>query len=107
MDFDPKDVVYTNGEVLVACSASPAQAIYIQNGRIVSIGPNDDVLNAAGAGIPRINLKGAVVIPGLIDTHPHLLHFAAFEASQLDISKAENHFKILNAIHKRSGETLR
>ena len=55
-----------------------AEAILLRDGRVAAVGSNEEVLAAAGSGVERQSLDGATVIPGLIDTHPHLAHFAAF-----------------------------
>ncbi|GIJ81526.1 hypothetical protein Asppvi_000025 [Aspergillus pseudoviridinutans] len=96
------DVIYMDGEVIVNANVPPAQAILIQAGRVAAVGSNEDVLRAGRPDTPCVNLSGAVVIPGLIDTHPHLLHFAAFKASLLDITKARNHAEIVEAIRRRA-----
>jgi predicted amidohydrolase YtcJ len=95
------DVVYTDGEIIIHANAPPAQAIFIQAGRVAAVGSNAEVLlAAAGKGVPTISLDGAVVMPGLVDTHPHLLHFAAFAGSLLDITNAKDHSDILNVIRE-------
>jgi predicted amidohydrolase YtcJ len=45
------------------------------------------------------------VLPGLIDTHPHLLHFAAMAEPLVDITDATTHAEILERIHVRARET--
>ncbi|KAL4798702.1 amidohydrolase 3 [Aspergillus venezuelensis] len=96
----PVDVVYTDGEIIVSPTVPAAQAIFIQAGHVAAVGSNEEVILAAGESIPTVSLKGAVVIPGLIDTHSHLLHFTAFTGSLRDITKAKDHADILNAIRQ-------
>ena len=38
----------------------------------------------AGKGAREIDLDGATVLPGLIDTHPHLLHFGGSDVLAAD-----------------------
>ena len=45
-------------------------ALVIEGGRIVSVGPSVDV--AAPAGAEDVDLRGKVLIPGLVDSHSHL-----------------------------------
>src|ERR1035438_1163084 len=46
------------------------QAIVIEDGKIVSVGPDSDA--AADAGVKVIDLSNKTVLPGLIDAHTHL-----------------------------------
>lgn len=98
------DVVYTDAEVLVDAGGPTAEAVLIRDGRIAAVGTEADVLAAAGPGVPRQRLDGATVIPGLIDTHPHLLHFAAMRAPLVDITSARDHREISETIRRKAGQ---
>lgn len=52
-------------------------AVLTAAGRIVAVGPLVEVVEAAPAGVRRIDCPDSTVLPGLIDTHVHL----AFDAS--------------------------
>ena len=99
------EVAYTGGEVLLNGGAETAEAVLVHDGRVAAVGTTADVLRAAGPHVERQHLDGATVIPGLIDTHPHLLHFAAFKAPLVDISGARNHDDILDAIRRKADQT--
>jgi len=99
------DIVYTDGQIQASATEPPAEAILIRGGRVAAVGSNADVLAAAGPGVERQNLDGATVIPGLIDTHPHLLHFAAFKAPLTDISDAHTHEDIVQTIRATAART--
>jgi len=67
---DAPDVNLVNGHFLTMDARnSVARAIAIRNGRIARVGHPDD-LGPCGR---TINLKGATVIPGLIDSHVHYI----------------------------------
>jgi predicted amidohydrolase YtcJ len=100
----PAEVVYTDGEVLLNAGET-AEAILVREGRVAAVGSAEDVLRAAGGRAERLSLDGATVIPGLVDTHPHLLHFAAFKAPLVDLSGARNHDEIVAAIRRRAEQT--
>jgi len=66
-------LVLVNGRVWTGDSARPsADAIAIAGTRIVAVGSNDEIRDLArGANV--IDLGGAFVVPGFIDSHVHLL----------------------------------
>jgi predicted amidohydrolase YtcJ len=53
-------------------NASP-EAVSIADGRFLSVGSARDVEATAGAATKRIDLQGRRVIPGLIDSHMHII----------------------------------
>ena len=74
----PPDLILTNGKIITVDERfSIAQAVAIRGDRIVATGTNQEIGQLAGANTRRIDLKGKMVIPGLIDNHMHLLRAAA------------------------------
>ena len=66
----------------------------------------DDVRQlTSGRLVQTLDLNGATVLPGLIDTHPHLLHFAARNAPLVDVSDAVCHDQIVDRIADRARAT--
>jgi len=66
---------YVNGRVYgtAAGAADPAEAFVVGgDGRFSQVGRTHEVL-AAGKGHAVVDLKGATVVPGLVDSHAHLL----------------------------------
>jgi predicted amidohydrolase YtcJ len=47
------------------------EAMAIRDGRIIAIGPNDNILQSKSAQTRLIDLAGAAVLPGLMDSHTH------------------------------------
>lgn len=73
----PGSVVFHNGKVLTVDDRfSVAEAVAVRDGKITAVGSNDDVLKSAGPDALRVDLKGKSVIPGLIDTHTHVMTMA-------------------------------
>jgi predicted amidohydrolase YtcJ len=71
MAGEPADLVVNNATIYTANPAQPrAKAMAIRNGRIVAIG--DDVRTHMGPKTRMLDLNGAPVIPGLIDSHVHM-----------------------------------
>jgi predicted amidohydrolase YtcJ len=84
---------------------SIADAILIEFGKVVALGQKDDLRHLTTKPVETLDLHGATVLPGLIDTHPHLLHFAARKAPLVDISDAVSHDEIISRIADRARET--
>ncbi len=73
MTGDP-DLILRNGRISTLDAKTPeAEAIAIKNGVVQSIGPTAEVMKAAGSTTKIIDLGGRRVIPGLNDSHTHLI----------------------------------
>ena len=71
------DVVYQNGFVYTVDSVrSRAQAFAVRDGKFLKVGTNDDMKTVTGPDTKVIDLKGNMVMPGLVDTHIHCLRGA-------------------------------
>jgi predicted amidohydrolase YtcJ len=69
----PADLVLHNGKVWTGDAAQPAaSAIAIDDGRIVAVGSDAEILGLASAASRRIDLKGRRVVPGINDAHTHV-----------------------------------
>lgn len=67
------DLLLSNGRVMTQDPTRPeADAIGIRGDRIVMVGAAADVARAAGPRTQRLDLRGAFVLPGLVDSHVHL-----------------------------------
>lgn len=68
------DKILMNGKVTTLNSLNKeAQAVAILNGRIISVGTDAEVMSYKGQDTQVIDLKGRRVVPGLIDSHTHLI----------------------------------
>ncbi len=66
------DLILHNGKIVtVDTNFSVEQAMGVQDGRIVAVGGNGDILRLKDNGTEVIDLKGKMVLPGLIDSHVH------------------------------------
>jgi predicted amidohydrolase YtcJ len=74
-----RTVVY--GLALAACiggfaSIAASQAFAVKDGKFIAVGSNEDMKAVTGKDTKVVNLKGKMVMPGLIDTHIHALRGA-------------------------------
>jgi len=68
------DVVYFNGRLSTLDPANPeATAVGIRGERIAKVGSDKELLQGLPEGTRTVDLKGRRVIPGLIDSHLHLI----------------------------------
>ena len=68
------DLILTNGAITTLDPARPsAKAVAIKDGRFVAVGDDGEALNHQDAGSQIIDLQKHTVIPGLNDSHTHLV----------------------------------
>lgn len=68
------DVIFTGGRIETMDSGMPrAQACAIKDQRFIAVGTDQDVLACKGEGTRHIDLGGRTVVPGLNDSHLHLI----------------------------------
>ena len=98
--------LYTGGRVLACDGTTPAaEALVVRDGRVAGVGPRDAMARLAGPGAEPVDVRGATVLPGLVDTHPHVLHFGAFAEPLVDIADARSHDDIVERIRARAATT--
>ena len=65
------EAVVIVGRIVTLDQPAVAEAVFIEDGMVVSVGTRDDVLAAAGDGIPVVDIGDNVAYPGFIDAHAH------------------------------------
>ncbi|MCP5167368.1 MAG: amidohydrolase [Pseudomonadales bacterium] len=66
------DAIYHNGTILTINDAAPtAQAVAVKDGKILAVGQEAEVRKTAGANTQEIDLGGATMLPGFVDSHGH------------------------------------
>ncbi|MFV0275639.1 MAG: amidohydrolase [Parahaliea sp.] len=69
---EPADDIYYNASIYTVDSDQPwAEAMAVRDGRIVSVGKREQVLASKGDATRLHDLDGAMIMPGLIDSHVH------------------------------------
>ncbi|MDX1882578.1 amidohydrolase [Mycobacterium sp. NPDC051804] len=98
--------LYTNATVLTCDrSNSIAEAVAVADGRITAVGSEAFVRRTAGPDAAVVDLDGATVMPGFIDTHPHLLHFGVIAEPLVDLGDAVDHMDIAARLAVRTKTT--
>src|SRR5882672_1022059 len=68
------DLILHNGKITTLDRQNPeAQAVAIRDGRFVAAGTDRELMAQAGPATKQIDLRGRRVIPGLIDSHMHII----------------------------------
>jgi predicted amidohydrolase YtcJ len=112
MRANPAEMLLVNGRIVTLDDASSIkEALAISGDRIVATGSGDQMRKLAGADTTIIDLGGRTVIPGLIDSHIHLIRAGFRYASEVDWSGATGIAEALErlrsaAIHARPGAWL-
>jgi predicted amidohydrolase YtcJ len=72
-------VIFHNGVVVTMVNDRPLeQALAIQEGTILAVGGNEEILALRGKNTNVIDLNGRALLPGFIDPHTHLLNERMF-----------------------------
>ena len=68
-------LILHNGEIYQSFpNPIVSKAIAIQENKIIAVGTDEDILSMADRKTEIVNLHGKTVLPGLTDSHIHLLH---------------------------------
>ena len=66
--------VLVNATILTMNQAQPtAEAMAVRGGRILAVGDESSVRQAAGSEVELYDLDGATVVPGFIESHEHMM----------------------------------
>lgn len=91
-----QDAPYANGQW-----RSDAQAVAIRAGRIVYVGSDKGALALRGKQTRVIDLNGATVIPGLVDSHTHFLELGA-KLEAVDLTHVTTEEQAVALVAKRA-----
>lgn len=104
------EVIYKNAKIYTLNSGNEvAEAIAIKDGKILDIGTSQELESRYKAD-DVVDLKGAVVIPGLIDTEGSIIEFSK-NLNYIDLSNAKSLKEIKDLLLQRTsnakgGETI-
>ncbi|MBN1980666.1 MAG: amidohydrolase [Chitinivibrionales bacterium] len=95
------DLIIINGHVITVDPVQPeVQAIAVTGDSITCFGSNEQILSLKGKKTTVLNLNGALLIPGFIESHGHFLSLGATK-QQLDCSTAKNWDEIVARVALR------
>src|SRR5262245_19429197 len=98
----PPDLILHHGKIVtVDKSFSVHEAIAIEGNKILQVGTNETVLSLKGDVTKLVDLRGKMVLPGLIDSHTHPTDAAMHEFDH-SIPEMETIQDVLNYIQARA-----
>ena len=72
--MDNMDRIFYNGQIKTLDDQYPmVSAVAVKNGIVMAVGSDEEMKALAGPATEMVDLKGAFMCPGLIDSHMHLL----------------------------------
>ena len=82
------DLVLVNGKIVTMdFGESIREAVAVKFGRILTVGSNEEVESLIGEETKVFDLEGRTVIPGLIDSHGHIVREGAVRKINVDLSE--------------------
>ncbi|HKQ82688.1 MAG TPA: amidohydrolase family protein, partial [Steroidobacteraceae bacterium] len=81
------------------------EALVLQGNTVLATGSVSDMRSLAGVHARAVDVRGGCVLPGIIDNHPHALHFGSFDADCVLLYDARDHADILARIRQRAAVT--
>jgi predicted amidohydrolase YtcJ len=106
-DLDPNARTLVEGGRVLALDGKTrgAEAMVVEKGRVIGVGAKHEMRALAGAKAARFDLRGGTAMPGLVNGHPHMLHFGALTAPLVDLFDAKSHDEIVERIRLRAEST--
>ena len=90
MSIPERDMIILNADVVTLDPKQPkAEAIAIHDGKIIAVGSNKKILKHKSRNMRTIDCKRKTVVPGLVDSHVHMLEFGLF-LQELDLRNAKS-----------------
>jgi len=81
------DMIFYGGDIVTMNKSQPsAEAVAVQNGKIIKVGSLAKLKAVQGQETKLINLNGQTLMPGLVEPHVHIMGTAFSEEIFLDLS---------------------
>ena len=98
--MDNMDRIFFNGQIYTVDPQYPeVSAVAVKNGIVMAVGSDEEVKAMAGPTTEMVDLKGAFMCPGLIDSHMHLLPLSN-KLRRTDIGKAKTFAECMDIMAK-------
>ncbi|MFZ5916851.1 MAG: amidohydrolase [Chloroflexota bacterium] len=99
------DLMLLDGQIYTMDARSRvAQAVAVKDGRFVAVGATAQIEPLAGPHTRRIDLAGRAVIPGIFDSHNHLLE-VGIKLSQVRLDECRSPQEMMELVRQRAQDT--
>lgn len=99
---EPPEAVFVADRVYTLDGAKPtAEAVVVDDGVIQAVGPKDEMLALAGRGTMVHRLEGAVIVPGLVDAHCHLMSLG-LGLDRLDLTGTSSYQEVVDIVARKA-----
>lgn len=101
------ELALVDGVVWRDCEASPAEAVLVRDGRIVTVGTTADVMATATEHVRVENLCGRMVLPAFTDSHTHFHRTAILREHFVDFAAARpaSVADVVDVVRRRAEQT--
>lgn len=101
----PADLIITGGTIYTLEAEQPqVEAVVIYQGTIVFAGKASEALRYRDASTKLLEVSGGCVLPGLIDSHAHLISLGR-SLSELDLTGTSSALQIRELVLKKQSQT--
>ena len=99
------DIVFHNGRIHTMDAGRPyATALAVEGGAIAAVGSDDEVLAQRTPRTRVVDLRGATVLPGLGDSHLHMVWLGQTQAA-VDLGGARSYADAVELVRERAAAT--
>ena len=100
------DLALKGGKIVtVDVDESIAEAVAVKYGRIITVGSDSEVERVIGGDTKVIDLGGRTVIPGLIDSHCHMMMVGVQREMNVDLSEEAGVHSISDLVERLKAKT--
>ena len=101
----PEFILHNARIITVDANFSIAEAVAVEQGRILAVGRNENVLKTAGPDTVKVDMVGQTIMPGMADTHQSLVGKGRGFAISVDLSSVKSIADIQKLIRERAVRT--
>jgi predicted amidohydrolase YtcJ len=91
------DMIIHNGPIYTVADQETVEAVVVIDDRIAFVGSTDEAMDWQGTETTVIDLKGQTMIPGLIESHGHLMGLGYNELN-LDLMKVKSYEEMVEKV---------